>query len=298
MPLIYQVIGDSGQIIIRDKVAIAIQRLRGYADLALQNNSEGYYLAFSGGKDSQVIYHLAAEAGVPFRAYFSPTTVDPPQLKRFIREHYPDVVWNKLTTSMWALIIKKGIPPTRRIRYCCQELKERGGEGRFVVTGVRWAESTMRAANRGKLEIQGRKKGEGFILNSDNEDDRKLFEVCQLQGKRILNPIVDWEDDDIWEYLNTRKIPHCELYDIGFKRIGCIGCPMSTGALEEMRQHFPQYLQAYKNTYEKMIQARLAAGKPTKQWKNADDVINWLYQQKSPERPLEGQEVMDEFEDE
>ena len=70
----------------QDKVQIAIQRLKAFEP------PEGYYVAFSGGKDSQTIYHLCKEAGVKFDAHYSHTTVDPPEVIYFMRQHYPDVI--------------------------------------------------------------------------------------------------------------------------------------------------------------------------------------------------------------
>ena len=72
-----------------DIVQTAINRIREHEP------EEGYYLAFSGGKDSICCYHLAKMAGVKFTAYYNMTTIDPPQVTRFIRENYPDVEWNK-----------------------------------------------------------------------------------------------------------------------------------------------------------------------------------------------------------
>ena len=97
-----------------DKVKVAINRLK------LHEPKEGYYLAFSGGKDSCVCYELCKMAGVKFTAHYHVTTVDPPELIYFIREHYPDS-WENRTRpkkSMWQLIVDNGILPQRQIRYC------------------------------------------------------------------------------------------------------------------------------------------------------------------------------------
>ena len=136
-----------------EKVKIAIERLENFQP------EEGYFVAFSGGKDSQCIYHLCEMAGVKFDAHYSVSSVDPPELVRFIREKYPDVSMetphdadgNPIT--MWNLIPKKLMPPTRLARYCCDHLKEKSGVGRVTVTGVRWAESTNRAANQGFVTL-------------------------------------------------------------------------------------------------------------------------------------------------
>ena len=114
-----------------DPVKRAVDRLREYEP------PEGYYLAFSGGKDSQCVYHLAVEAGVKFDAHYNVTTVDPPPLLQFIKKNYPDVKFEIPEKTMWELIPLKRMPPTRMVRWCCDHLKERGGSGRAVVTGIR-----------------------------------------------------------------------------------------------------------------------------------------------------------------
>jgi len=115
---------------------------------------EGLYLAFSGGKDSVVTKRLLDMAAVQYDAHYRVTSVDPPELVRFIRDQYGDVdrevprddMGEPIT--MWNLIPRKLMPPTRLVRYCCEELKESGGEGRMTVTGVRWAESKNREDNQ------------------------------------------------------------------------------------------------------------------------------------------------------
>lgn len=145
----------------KNKVEVAIDRLQSFEP------RDGYYLAFSGGKDSQCIYHLAKMAGVKFDAHYHITSVDPPELVRFIKTQYPDVALDYPrdedgnVITMWNLIPKQTIPPTRKARYCCDKLKESGGEGRLTVTGVRWAESPARKQNQGEVVIMktGRVKG-------------------------------------------------------------------------------------------------------------------------------------------
>ena len=136
-----------------DKVQLAIKRLKAFEP------PEGYYLAFSGGKDSQAVYHLAKMAGVKFDAHYCVTSVDPPELVKFIKTHYPDVSReiphdrDGKPVTMWTLIPEKLIPPTRIVRYCCEELKESNGAGRFTVTGVRAGESSNRKRNQGVITI-------------------------------------------------------------------------------------------------------------------------------------------------
>ena len=237
---------------IRDKVKISIDRLKAFEP------SEGYYLAFSGGKDSQCIYHLAKEAGVKFDAHYHLTTVDPPELVKFIKTNYPDVAIDRSGTTMWKLIEKKGLP-LRMKRFCCAELKEHGGENGICVTGVRWEESTQRKKRR-PFEVIAKKKEDRKLFN-DNSEGRRLFENCAVKSKRVINPIIDWLETDVWEYLNSRKIPHCCLYDQGETRIGCIGCPMArTKGLVADFEKYPKFKVLYLKAIEKHIAYRKKRG--------------------------------------
>jgi phosphoadenosine phosphosulfate reductase len=253
---------------IRDKVAIAIDRLRAFEP------PEGYYLAFSGGKDSQCIYHLAVEAGVKFDAHYNVTGIDPPELIYFMRENYPDVVRDKYKLSMWKLIEKLGLP-MRQKRFCCLELKEHGGEGRICLTGVRWAESVNRKKRR-PFEIVTKKKEDKKLFN-DNEEGRRLFENCMQKGKRVVNPIIDWTDEDVWEYLNNRRIKHCILYDKGDKRLGCIGCPMggAKGLIDDFKK-YPKFKILYTKAVARHLEYRKRRGlKIYKSWSSPEAVIEW-----------------------
>ena len=151
-----------------DKVEMAIKRLKAFEP------PEGYWVAFSGGKDSQCVYHLCKMAGVKFDAHYAVTTVDPPELIRFIKKNYPDVKFeyqrdrNGNVVTMWNLIPRKCIPPTRAIRYCCEQLKESHGDGRFTVTGVRQSESANRKKNQGVITIHDAGKKFQKLLNEEN----------------------------------------------------------------------------------------------------------------------------------
>lgn len=230
-----------------DKVKVAMNRLR------LHEPSEGYYVAFSGGKDSCVVLDLCRRAKVKYDVHYNVTTVDPPELTHFIRRYYPEA-WeerNKPEIDMWHLIPEKRMPPTRRVRYCCEYFKERGGAGRFVVTGVRHAESARRAK-------------------------RKMVETCSRNSaKKYIHPIIDWSDADVWEYIHTYNVPYCGLYDEGKKRLGCIMCPyQGTAGMRRDAARWPQYAKAYEAAFQRMVDKRRADGLPT-QWETGADVMRW-----------------------
>lgn len=278
-----------------DMVEKAILRLQTYEPL------EGYHLAFSGGKDSCAIKMLADLAGVEYKAHYSVTGVDPPELCYFIKEKHPDVIWDiprdrdGRRITMWSLIEKKGMPPTRRIRYCCQALKESQGKGKLTITGVRWAESSRRKRNHGEVTLMSKNASRtaerefgdfdykitdqgGVILPLDNIENRRMVEMCYKTHKTVLNPIIDWSDEDVWEFIEEYEIPYCCLYDQGYKRLGCIGCPMSRKQREEF-DAYPRYKNLYLMAFDKMIAARKANGLKTT-WNSAEEVMeHWICNQ-------------------
>ena len=270
------------------KIARAIDLFRMFEAAALRFRPEGYYLAFSGGKDSVTIYWLAKMAGVKFTAHYHLTTVDPPELVRFIRKDYLEVQVEKPELTMWELIVKKQIPPLRKTRYCCEVLKEQGGEGAFTVTGVRWQESRKRE-KRSNLEILT--SNDPIYLNCDNEESRRQVETCTLKGKRVLNPIIDWTEEEVWRFIRTYHLPYCVLYDLGFRRLGCLGCPLaSTKNREKEFARYPQYARAYIRAFDRMVEARAAAGKPKGSWKDGESVFRWwMYGNGKREKQIEGQ---------
>ncbi len=257
---------------------------------------EPYQLGYSGGKDSDVVFHLARaclknhsrhlhaplcaifvpnsgyiaryapfiwhksptncdahltksifqtrskKSGVKFQAVHNHTTVDAPETVRYVRSKRGVVVLYP-PMSMWELIVKHKTPPTRRMRYCCEELKEYSGAGKKVITGVRKSESRNRRQNQGfvtliKPDRTARKltddelflsndKGGIVVMNYDNSEVHRMVESCYRTSKTLVNPILEWDDEYLWWYIQKEQIEINPLYREGFQRIGCIGCPMS-----------------------------------------------------------------------
>lgn len=256
-----------------EKVKTSIERLKAFEP----RNGEGYYLAFSGGKDSVVCKALMDMAGVKYDSTYRVTSVDPPELVQFIKEKHPDVKReiphdkDGKPITMWNLIPKEMCPPTRIRRYCCRALKEDGGDGRKTVTGVRWAESPRRKEGQGLVTVFGKTAGTelskvdgfsqtrqgGVVLVNDNDDNRMMVEQCYKRHKTNVNPIIDWEDDDVWDFIHAENIPYCELYDEGWHRLGCIGCPMATTRTREKDfLRWPKYKDAYLRAFSKMLERR------------------------------------------
>lgn len=226
-------------------------------------NEKPMLLAFSGGKDSVCLYGVCKRAserlGLPFADMFfmqyNITCVDPPELVKFVREFPEKVHLHHPKKTMWQLIVEKHLPPLSRTRYCCKELKEISNiENGFTLTGVRHAESPRRA-KRGAFEQQGGTVSERVLLN-DNEG-RKLTEYCMQKRAYICNPIIDWSDELVWQFIGHEGLPYCSLYDEGFHRLGCIGCPMASKRERERDfKRWPGYERQYIRIFQKMLDSQ------------------------------------------
>lgn len=271
-----------------EKERKAIEMLKSFEPL-----SEPYYLCYSGGKDSDCIRILAELAGVKCDITHNHTTVDAPETVRYVRS-VPGVQISYPEKTMWTLIVEKRMPPTRLARYCCEALKERGGQGRIKITGVRREESPARAESAGFVKIIGKpktlqkladeqeieyrvtKKG-GMVLNDDNGYARGFVESCYRTTSTMINPIVDWAESEVWEFLHYYNCESNPLYQCGDKRIGCVGCPMA--GIKGMKADFkryPKYRAMYVAAFDRMVKKRLADGLTTDAaWIDGEHVMRW-----------------------
>lgn len=236
---------------LRKKMLHSVELLQKAEKIALNYDAkQGYFLAFSGGKDSQALYHIAQLAGVRFQGHMNLTSVDPPEVIRFVKTNYPEVELHKPGKSIFQHAVEKQILPTMRVRWCCAEYKETAGAGKVTLIGIRKAESSRRA-KRNEVEINNRKfsgdldgleeyrqeqkakrmkrKSKADGVNITNADEEQTLGCIHGKESLLISPIIYWTEQDVWEFLNeVVKVPHCSLYDEGWHRIGCIGCPMSS----------------------------------------------------------------------
>jgi phosphoadenosine phosphosulfate reductase len=160
------------------------------------------------------------------------------------------VAWERPKVPFLLRLPIKGFP-TRRARWCCEEMKEGGGSGRMVVTGIRWAESNKRATR--------------MMVERCNGDPTKTY----------LHPIIDWKSEDVWEFIRSRNPPYCRLYDEGWTRIGCMFCPMQS-ARDKRRaaDRYPVFERAFRRAFHRMWESR--GDRPSfARWKDADDCFDW-----------------------
>jgi phosphoadenosine phosphosulfate reductase len=212
----------------------------------------GYYGCFSGGKDSVVIEHLAKQAGVLVDWHYNVTTADPPELTRFIKKTYPHVHWERQKNTIFTEVLRRGIP-TRRIRWCCSVFKERGGSGRVKLLGIRAEESPRRARNWAPVSFGQTGRGRKTVL-----------------------PIFNWTSSDVWSYINREGIPVCSLYGEGFKRLGCVLCPMAgkKGKRREL-ERWPKIAALWKRAFERLWEARPQDWSMKKRFSNYEELWQW-----------------------
>jgi phosphoadenosine phosphosulfate reductase len=296
--------------IMNEKIDKAYKILRLGADMSKEFYHQPLIVTYSGGKDSDVILQLALEClnHDEFEVMNSHTTLDAPPTVYHIREtfkrlnalgvntfiKYPRDKEGKFV-SMWTLMPKKLIPPTRIQRYCCQILKEQSTPNRMIATGVRASESTQRS-KRNEVEYRERerkkwpqskysyehaqevfkdamaRKGEP---NSEVWDCR-LIENARKKKDTIVNPIFTWNDKDVWNYIHDRNVKYNPLYDMGYKRVGCVGCPLGgrKNQLKEFKD-FPKYKDLYIKAFDRMVQERIKKQRANTTWYDGKSCFEW-----------------------
>lgn len=291
--------GDRDQM--RSKVEKSIDVLKTAAKISQDWYGEPLIIAYSGGKDSDVMLQLALEAGIEFEVVYSTTTVDAPQTlahisrvfrmleERGIKARRTKPVYKGKPVNMFSLIEQKGIPPTRLIRYCCSVFKEASTPRRITAIGVRAAESRGRQG-RSDFTTRGRTKADDKhfsighvqeVFESAKEQD-PVWDCTMVTAARkkkalLTNPIYDWTDKDVWEFIREREIPYNSLYDMGYSRVGCILCPLARKAEKAKdEQNFPKVRENYIKAFDRMLERRRAAGvKCEGYWADGEAVYRW-----------------------
>jgi phosphoadenosine phosphosulfate reductase len=228
-PSIQDMINTALAMPLETKIEKAIALLREYEQKALEMHQDGYWCCDSFGKDSGVIVHLCKMAGVKHACHHNLTGIDAPELIWFGKKHRPETVIHRPSKHMLLQrMVERCSPPTRLTRWCCMQYKEHGGDGFAKIIGVRIAESKRRAG----------------LWRTVNQN---------RQGGLIVAPIAYWTDEDVWAFHALHRLPYCELYDQGFKRLGCIGCPMAgpEGQRHEF-ERWPAYRKLWRRGFQKM----------------------------------------------
>lgn len=248
------------------KEAMAIKLIQEFEDVSLARNPLGYVVGYSGGKDSEVLVDLFIKSGVKFVVIHNHTGLDAPETVYFIRKKFKQwreqgidcrIYYPKKT--FWKLCKEKKMLPTRIQRFCCAELKERNDipELKFATHsfGVRKTESVKRASHRDSIETRntesfGTKSHQMFHF--DKAEKVKQTSACYTNKYFIVNPIAYWTEQEVWDYIHENEIEYNPLYDKGYSRVGCIGCPMAGKHRIEELVKYPKYKALYKKLAEEI----------------------------------------------
>lgn len=281
----------------QDKYDHSIKVLQLAAEMSEKYFQKPLIVCYSGGKDSDVLLRLALESGINFEVQNSHTTVDAPPTVYHIREVFKELeakgikctirhpaYKNGQWKTMWNLIKKKKYPPTRISRYCCSELKETGTKNRFAALGVREAESVRRRGrsdfstlSKSQKESEYRTLDQATVVFEQDDDNCKFIQEAKKNKDMICNPIYHWTDDDVWNFIEDRGIKYNPLYNMGFKRVGCVGCPLASKEERELEfTLFPQYKANYIKVFDLMDKSDRAKG--TVLSRSGEDIFLWWMQ--------------------
>jgi phosphoadenosine phosphosulfate reductase len=209
-------------------------------------------------------------AGVKFHAEMQVTTLDPPELMKFVRKNYPEVKKNLPEMNFYKLIRKRGMLPLRQARYCCAYLKEKAGVGSVTLIGIRAAESVNRA-KRHEVEILGNK--EEYTLDQFSEHEETEHQCIRGKDKILISPILNWSDADVWNFIRGKGIEYCKLYDEGYHRIGCMFCPMADRKSKALdRKKYPGVEREIKKSIQWLIDNK---GYMSDHNATADEIFDW-----------------------
>lgn len=198
-------------------------------------------LAYSGGKDSDVILQLAKEAEIDFVPIHKVTTIDPPGTIKHAIDNGCEI--RRPQKTFFQIVREKGIP-SRFKRFCCDYLKEYKIMDNAIV-GVRKAESTKRA-KRYQEPTACRIYRKGGHVNQ-------------------IYPILEWTDEDVKNFISDRGIKCHPLYydEAGYfhveRRLGCIGCPLAHNAKNAFKE-YPKMVRAYINAEKVFVSNRKQKG--------------------------------------
>lgn len=260
-----------------DKIEFSINMIKSLESLALFMHPEGFHLAFSGGKDSIVLYHLAKKAKVKFKAHMLVTTIDPPEVMRCVRTYYKDVLMHRPKTNMFQEIKDKKCLPTGYYRWCCRVLKEKVGIGTVTLLGIRALESSRRS-ERYPIEKSGY-RNEPLWWNMYEEKGYLDRYHITTQDKMMVSPLYYWSETDVWNYIRNNDLHYPELYDQGWSRVGCMFCPMSRVSEKKLElQRYPKVAQKFIDSIDYIVRNYGYADKYT------DDpvaIFHWWIQNKT-----------------
>jgi phosphoadenosine phosphosulfate reductase len=130
--------------------------------------------------------------------------------------------------------IKTMFPQTEAIQKMVQEqginLFYDSVENRKLCCQLRKVEPLNRALEGLQAWITG--------LRRDQTNNRAEMQVVELDTARDLlkiNPLIDWSNEQVWEYIHSHNVPYNALHDRNYPSIGCAPCTRAIAPGEDLR---------------------------------------------------------------
>jgi len=170
-------------------------------------------LAFSGGKDSLVVLDIVRKIIPDIQVVYNNTTIEFPETLLYVRRLEKEWGLNLVMTypkvNFFRAVKERGWA-THEDRWCCKPYKE-DPAAEFITN------------NRILAEFTGTTRNESIYRRS-----LKPFKMPSKEPYIIrVNPIYDWNDQEVWRYIEENNLPYNPLYDMGYKRVGCWCCPLN-----------------------------------------------------------------------
>lgn len=220
--------------VVEDKINYSKRIMRNYLK---REEYKNYVISVSGGKDSTVMKVITSEVlddlGIDYEYLFLNTSNETHQTYKYVKDNYKNLSIINPEIGFYNWCLEKEIIPSRTLRSCCATFKE------------------------GNLEKKRDKKIKElhFLGIRRNESaTRKNYKMIQKgnYGKknkwRMMLPIIEFDDIDVWSYLLSRGIEFNELYRYGYGRVGCAFCPYRTKYESKLNKEFlPTYTKKWES---------------------------------------------------